>query len=102
MNDFLLGDVLGPYATAPNSDMFGGNPDLTVIQAIDRAAATIGERFRDQPLVEAAIRMVIGQGYQRLAKYQLAARPPRAGSQTADGPARPGGPRYPRQYEQPR
>ena len=50
--------------------MFAGNPDLTVIEALDRAAARIGERFQDQPLVEAAIQMVIGQGYRRLGKLQ--------------------------------
>ena len=70
MNDFLLGDLLGQVDSVPQfSDEFGGNPDLTVKEALDRAAAKIGERFQDQPLVEAAIRTVIGKGYRRLARY---------------------------------
>ena len=73
MNDFLLGDLLGQVDSVPQfSDEFGGDSDLTVMEAIDRAAAKIGERFHDQPLVEAAIRTVIGNGYGRLARHQLA------------------------------
>jgi hypothetical protein len=59
VNDFLLGDLLGQYDSVPQfSDEFGGDSDFTVSEAIDRAAAKIGERFQDQPLVEAAIRTV--------------------------------------------
>jgi tetratricopeptide (TPR) repeat protein len=36
---------------------------LTVREALDRASAQIGQRFQDQPLVEAAIRMAIGNAY---------------------------------------
>src|SRR5207249_4003772 len=52
---------------------FSGNPNLTVKEALDRAAAKIGERFQDQPLVEAAIRMTIGAAYSNLGEYQPAA-----------------------------
>jgi tetratricopeptide (TPR) repeat protein len=45
---------------------------LTVREALDRAAAHIGQRFQDQPLVEAAIRWVIGEAYNRLWVHQLA------------------------------
>jgi tetratricopeptide (TPR) repeat protein len=73
VNDFLLGDLLGQVDSVPEfGDKFGGDLDLTVREAIDRAAAKIGERFQDQPLVEAAIRAVIGNSYQRLARHQLA------------------------------
>src|SRR5260370_823962 len=49
-----------------------GDPNLTVREALDRAAARIGQRFQDQPLVEAAIRTAIGEAYNKLTEYQLA------------------------------
>jgi serine/threonine protein kinase/tetratricopeptide (TPR) repeat protein len=64
VNDFLQGDVLRQVDGVPQfTDEFVGDPKLTVKEALDRAAAKIGERFGDQPLVEAAIRLVIGQAY---------------------------------------
>jgi serine/threonine protein kinase len=67
VNDFLQGDLLGQVTSVPEfSEASAGNPDLTVREALDRAAARIGDRFRDQPLVEAAIRMTIGGGYMEL------------------------------------
>jgi non-specific serine/threonine protein kinase/serine/threonine-protein kinase len=70
VNDFLQGDLLGQVISVP---VFGeasaGNPHLTVREALDRAAARIGDRFRDQPLVEAAIRMTIGEAYNRLYSF---------------------------------
>ncbi len=67
VNDFLQGDLLGQVRSVPaSSEASTGNPSLTVREALDRAAAKIGDRFRDQPLVEAAIRMSIGSAYNRL------------------------------------
>jgi tetratricopeptide (TPR) repeat protein len=64
VNDFLQGDLLGQVFSVPEfSELSAGNPDLTVREALDRAAARIGDRFRDQPLVEAEIRMTIGSAY---------------------------------------
>lgn len=40
-------------------------------EALDRAATKIGQRFQDQSLVEAAIRMAIGTGYDALKEWQL-------------------------------
>lgn len=62
--DFLRNDVLaqaspqlqGTPGTSPD-------PDLKVRTALDRAAAAIGERFRDQPAVEALIQVTIGDAY---------------------------------------
>jgi eukaryotic-like serine/threonine-protein kinase len=70
VNDFLQGDLLGQAHEL--SEASGGNPYLTVKEALDRAADRIGERFQDQPLVEAAIRMAIGAAYDRLFERQLA------------------------------
>jgi serine/threonine protein kinase len=67
VNDFLQGDLLGQVISVPEfSETSAGNQPLTVREALDRAAAKIGDRFQDQPLVEAAIRMTIGIAYIRL------------------------------------
>jgi tetratricopeptide (TPR) repeat protein len=67
VSDFMQGDLLGQVFSVPEfSEPSAGNPDLTVREALDRAAARIGDRFRDQPLVEAAIRTTIGDAYMRL------------------------------------
>jgi serine/threonine protein kinase len=71
VNDFLQDDVLRQVDGVPQfTDEFVGDAKLTVKEALDRAAAKIGERFRDQPLVEAATRVVIGQAYGSLAEFQ--------------------------------
>ncbi len=73
VNDFLQGDLLGQVDSVPQfTDEFGGDAKLTVKEALDRAAAKIGERFREQPLVEAAIRVVIGEAYGSLGEWQSA------------------------------
>jgi hypothetical protein len=73
VNEFLQVDLLGQVDSAPPPDRkFGGSPFLTVKEALDRAAARIGQRFQDQPLVEAAIQSAIGSGYLRLKEHDLA------------------------------
>jgi non-specific serine/threonine protein kinase/serine/threonine-protein kinase len=73
VNDFLQGDVLRQVESVPQfTDEFVGDAKLTVKEALDRAAAKIGERFRDQPLVEAAIRVAIGDSYRSLGEDQIA------------------------------
>jgi serine/threonine protein kinase/tetratricopeptide (TPR) repeat protein len=42
---------------------FVAEPNLTVKEALDRAAKKIGDRFKDHPLEEAAVRQAIGEGY---------------------------------------
>ena len=52
VNDFLQRDLLGQVISVPEfSEASAGNQPLTVREALDRAAARIGDRFRDQPLV---------------------------------------------------
>jgi pentatricopeptide repeat protein len=51
-----------------------GNPNLTVKEALDRASAKVAGRFRNQPVVEAAIRMAIGDAYVGLEDRRLAAK----------------------------
>ena len=48
----------------------GGTPTLE--QAINRAAATLGERFRDQPDLEGDIRHSLGRAYQSLNRLEAA------------------------------
>ncbi len=73
VNDFFDEDVLG-QASAYNQDSLGHSPDpdLKVRDALDRAAASIAGRFKDRPVVEAAIRLAIGKAYVDLAQYQKA------------------------------
>lgn len=59
VNRFFNQDVLGaasPYA-------MNGAQEPTVREAIEHAAARIGQRLGDQPVVEASVRMAIGQVY---------------------------------------
>jgi serine/threonine protein kinase len=73
VNDFLQKDLLGQVDGAPDTGRGSdGTSYLTVKEALDRAAGRIGERFRDQPVVEAAIRAAIGQAYHSIFAFQLA------------------------------
>ena len=73
VNEFLQGDLLRQVNSAPQfRDDFGGKSNLTVKEALDRAATKVGQRFWDQPLVEAAIQTAIGQAYATLEENYLA------------------------------
>jgi serine/threonine protein kinase/Tfp pilus assembly protein PilF len=70
VREFLNKDLLR------QADAFGRaanlNPNPTVREALDRAAGQIGGRFKDQPLVEAAIRLTIGDTYTELGESKKA------------------------------
>jgi hypothetical protein len=67
VNDFLTGDLLAQAdATIQANTHQAANPDLTVREALDRAATSVGTRFSGQPLVEAAVRHTIGASYTAL------------------------------------
>jgi tetratricopeptide (TPR) repeat protein/predicted Ser/Thr protein kinase len=70
INDFLRNDVLA-QASAVTQARPGAktDPDLKVRTALDRAAASIGERFKSRPLVEASVRQTIGETYRDLGLY---------------------------------
>jgi hypothetical protein len=70
INEFLRNDVLA-QASAVQQSRPGSkpDPDLKVRTALERAAASIGERFRSRPLVEAALRQTIGETYRDLGLY---------------------------------
>ncbi len=47
----------------------GGKRDMTVVEMLDREAGSIGEAFKDQPMIESAIRTTIGSTYAGLGRY---------------------------------
>jgi eukaryotic-like serine/threonine-protein kinase len=73
LQDDLLAEASASHqaGTGPNAE---GNPDLTVRVALDRAAAKVGGKFAQQPLVEASIRDTIGQAYINLGLFPEAQR----------------------------
>jgi serine/threonine protein kinase len=61
VSDFLVRDLLEQSDSLTQAlEGFTPDPNLTVRQALHRAAAKIGHRFKDQPLQEAAIQHAIG------------------------------------------
>ena len=71
VKDFLEQDVLGQATTAGQikAGAAQGDPNLTVRAALDRAAATVGSRFDQQPLVKASLEHTIGNAYGSIAVY---------------------------------
>jgi hypothetical protein len=64
VSDFLRQDLLRQAdSRAQVESGFAAEPNLTVKEALDRAAGKIEGRFQDQPLEEAAVRQAIGEGY---------------------------------------
>ncbi len=69
---FLKDDVLA--AARPEGQEGGLGVDVTVRKAVDAAEPRIAERFKDQPLVEAEVRNVLGGTYHYLREDTLAIR----------------------------
>jgi serine/threonine protein kinase/tetratricopeptide (TPR) repeat protein len=70
VNDFLQNDLLAQ--ASPDKQVGPGvqsNPDITVRTVLDRANKTIASKFVGQPLVEASIRLTIGNAYRGLGMY---------------------------------
>jgi tetratricopeptide (TPR) repeat protein len=55
-----------------------GNRDVTIVEALDNAAAEIEGSFAEQPLIEAAVRESIGTSYRSLGRYDEAEKQLRA------------------------
>jgi tetratricopeptide (TPR) repeat protein len=71
--DFLQQDLLRQVdMRAQRGEGFEPARNLTVKEALDRAAGKIGQRFKDQPLVEATIRVTIAEAYRSVGEPQLA------------------------------
>jgi serine/threonine protein kinase/tetratricopeptide (TPR) repeat protein len=73
VNGFLNKDLLANASPLKQAET-GAKPDrdIKLRTVLDRASETIGERFADQPLVEAAIRQTLGETYQQLGLYKEA------------------------------
>jgi serine/threonine protein kinase/tetratricopeptide (TPR) repeat protein len=65
INRFLIDKLLGQASPSKNP----GSRTLTLREALDRAAADVGQSFKEQPEIEAAIRMAVGGVYHDLGDY---------------------------------
>jgi tetratricopeptide (TPR) repeat protein/tRNA A-37 threonylcarbamoyl transferase component Bud32 len=73
VNKFLQNDLLLQADSEFQMDNnYVPDPNLTVRTALDRAAKRIGDRFKDQPLVEAGVRVAIGKAYSGVGDARLA------------------------------
>jgi hypothetical protein len=88
VNQFLTEDVLRQADTrAQGYAGFAPNPNLTVREALERAADRIEERFKEQPHEEAAVRSSIGVALSELGGGGAGDTPPEAGGGLAQGHA---------------
>ncbi len=73
VREFLQKDILG-LASAYNQASPSGkvDPDIRVRTALDMAAQKVADRFRQQPLVEASIRVTLAQAYYAIGQYAAA------------------------------
>ena len=67
VNEFIANDLIGKADPSHEPDR---NILLRVV--VDRAAATIAQRFQGQPLVEAAVRRTLGETFESLGEYHQA------------------------------
>ena len=67
---FLTDDLL--LAAGLEDDQATADPDIRVSEALDRAAARIGERFPAMPMVRARVMSVIGRAYRAIGVPGLA------------------------------
>ena len=65
INRFLIDKLLLQAAPEHNQDA----RTLTLRAALDHAAAEVGTSFQDQPQIEAAIRLALGQTYHELGEF---------------------------------
>jgi len=73
LTEFLQHDLLGQAGSKSQANRKQEpQPNLSVREALDRAAATLGERFRDRPELEAGIRHTIGSMHRELGEPRKA------------------------------
>ncbi len=70
VNQFINVDIL--QKASPLHRRGDHDQELSLRTVLDQAAKDIGHRFPDQPLVEAEIRLTIGQSYSALGEYDEA------------------------------
>jgi eukaryotic-like serine/threonine-protein kinase len=70
---YLRDDVLSINGVATDSGQgLSPRPNITLREALDRAAKKLNTQFKAEPLVEAHIRYALGQSYLQLGQYQKA------------------------------
>ena len=74
VNEFLTQDIL-TQAEPANNDV---QDKVTLLEVVERAAGKVGERFRDQPQVEAELRGTIAETFHGLGSFAAAERQIRA------------------------
>jgi tetratricopeptide (TPR) repeat protein len=74
INEFLTKDLL-TQAEPANNDV---EDKVTLLEVLDRAAERVGERFKDQPELEEALRSTIAHTYHGLGSWKKAERQYRA------------------------
>jgi serine/threonine protein kinase len=73
VSDFLTEDFLTQVGAKKQAEFgYTPNPRLTVREALDRAAGSVSDRFKRQPLAEAAVRTAIARAYMELGENRLA------------------------------
>jgi tetratricopeptide (TPR) repeat protein/tRNA A-37 threonylcarbamoyl transferase component Bud32 len=73
VNEFVANDLIRQASSTAQADAgLTPNPNLTLREAVDRAADGIGNRFKDRPLIEAGIRSAIGDAYAGLGEPERA------------------------------
>jgi tetratricopeptide (TPR) repeat protein len=71
--DFLENDVLSQAGSKAQADRkFDPDPDLTIHEALDRAADAVGDKFRNRPQLEAITRQTVGNAYREVGQYEKA------------------------------
>ena len=74
VKEFLLQDLLAQADIAEQAGgEFARDSNIRVRTLLDRAAKSIGDRFSDQPIVEAEIRYTVGSAFLQLGLYDQAA-----------------------------
>ncbi|HEV2971353.1 MAG TPA: serine/threonine-protein kinase [Pirellulales bacterium] len=73
VTEFLQNDLLGQAGSKAQADRkFKHDPSLTIRDALDRAAAAAGDKFKDRPELEASIRQTLGNAYREVGQYAKA------------------------------
>ena len=71
INDFLQRDLLSQADSRSQAEArFAPNPNLTVREALERAAERINDRFKHQPLEEASVRSAIGNAFEGVGEHE--------------------------------
>jgi non-specific serine/threonine protein kinase/serine/threonine-protein kinase len=93
--EYLAKDVFS--GTAPGKKGKKSGRSVTVGELLDQAEATVGERFRGQPLVEANVRMALAESYRTL--WESTGRAERSAARAAQIRERHLGPEHPATLE---